>query len=150
MTIKRKKDAGEKGNGGQFGSTSRKEADVPVRAAVKRPGRPFPANEDKSADELASLSGRGITVKTSTPRGRTPMVNRNAEIGAGTTIENRVCIETRPRIGQDSSIGRNSLVAVGARVEDGASLASNAFVSSGGAIGDRSSVELRRSVEQDA
>ena len=149
MTIKRKKDTGEQGNGGQFGSTHRGEADVTVPATSGKE-HPFPAKDYYSAEELTALEDRGITVGTSPLPRRTPQVDRSAEIGPGTKIETSVTIESGASVGQNVDIGRHSLVAVDAHIGDEARLSSNSTVGSGARIGQRSCVDFRSSVWNDA
>lgn len=149
MTMKRKKETGEQGNGGQFGSTHRGEADVSVPPVDSGRDHPFPAKDYYSAEELESLEDRGITVKTSPLPRRTPFVDRNAELGSGTTIGTNVFIESGSRVGQDATVSDHSLVAVDARVGDDAAIGKHAIVASGALIGDRSSVDFRSTVGQD-
>lgn len=149
MTIKRKRDTGEQGNGGQFGSTHRAEADVTVPATSGKE-HPFPAKDYYSAEELTALDDRGITVKTSPLPRRTPFVDRSAEIGPGTTIETSSCIESGARVGQNVDIGRNSLVAVDAHIGDDVRLSTNSTVGAGAHVGQRSCIDFRSSVWKDA
>src|SRR5699024_8230518 len=130
MVARRKKDTGEQGNRGQFATVQRTESEVSVTSCSGTDDS-FPAKDYYSAEELASLTDRGVTVGSSTLPGRTPNVDRGAQIGSGTTIETSSFVESGARLGHSAHVGRSSLVAVGACVGDGASLATRAVVSSG-------------------
>ncbi|UQN30544.1 DapH/DapD/GlmU-related protein [Brachybacterium kimchii] len=150
MTIKRKKDTGEQGNGGQFGSVARSDAEVAVTGASGRE-HPFPNKDYLSADELfRGLADRGITVEASSRRNSTPRVDRGADIGSGTTIAPNTCIESGASIGQNSRVFDDGVVAVNARVGNGATVGKRAVIGSGAQIGDRSDVEWRGFVHQNA
>src|SRR5699024_11697374 len=128
--ARRKKDTGEQVNCGPFTTEQRTESEVSFTSSSGTDDS-FPAKDYYAAEELASLTERGITVGSSPLPGRTPNVDRGAQIGSGTMIETSSFVESGARLGHNAHVGRSSLVAVGACVGDGASLATRAVVSSG-------------------
>lgn len=142
--IKRKKDTGETGNGGQFGSVTHREADIRmdttstagVVGSIDRSARIDEAASGAPSATLRKMVRiqEDVTIGDGVKMGHHSFAGRGARIDDGVQIGSRAQVAGGAHVGWDVRVGPGASVSSRARTGDGARIDSHSYVNSDSTI----------------